>query len=205
MRFIGRFLCMLFVISPLLSRVAQADTGDDAQSFVRSKESQVVALLRKPAGPERDQQIARVLDSMLDYDLLAKRAMETHWDQLSAAQKKEFTGLLKQLVQRSYEHNIKGILDWDVEYLSEVPAPLGVSVRTRATSKSNTRSEPVSIDYQLVEQGGTFRVYDIVTEGSSLVNNYRNQFNRIMASNGYDALIRRMKDKIRKGGEAHAQ
>ena len=48
-------------------------------------------------------------------------------------------------------------------------------------------------------------MYDIVTEGSSLVNNYRNQFNRLMASNGYDALIRRMKDKIRKGGEAHAQ
>ena len=75
---------------------------------------------------------------------------------VGGAKKKEFTGLLKQLVQRSYEHNIKGILDWDVEYLSEVPASLGVSVRTRATSKSNTRSEPVSIDYQLVEQGGPF-------------------------------------------------
>jgi phospholipid transport system substrate-binding protein len=196
---------MLVVISPLLSGVARAAPGEGAQSFIRSKESEVVALLHKPEGPERDKQIARVLDSMLDYDLLAKRAMEKHWDQLSAAQKKEFTGLLKQLVQRSYERNIKGILDWDLEYLAEAPAALGVSVRTRATSKSNTRSEPVSIDYQIVEEGGTFRVYDIVTEGSSLVNNYRNQFNRIMASNGYDALIRRMKDKIRKGGEAHAQ
>ena len=123
----------------------------------------------------------------------------------TAAQRKEFTGLLKQLVQRSYERNIKGILDWNVEYLDEEPAETGVTVHSRATSKSNPRAEPITIDYRMLKASDRFRVYDIVTEGSSLVNNYKNQFNRILQKDGFDALIRRMKSKIEQGGEAHAK
>jgi phospholipid transport system substrate-binding protein len=142
---------------------------------------------------------------MIDYDDLAKRSMEKHWDQLTPAQRKEFTGLLKQLVQRSYERNIKGILDWNVEYGAEEPASPGITVHSQATSKNNPRAEPVSIDYRILNESESYRVYDIVTEGSSLVNNYKNQFNRIMQKDGYDALIRRMKAKIAAGGEEHAR
>jgi phospholipid transport system substrate-binding protein len=142
---------------------------------------------------------------MIDYDDLAKRSMDKNWDSLTPAQRKEFTSLLKQLVQRSYERNIKGILDWNVEYLDEEPATPGVTVHSRATSKNNPRAEPVSIDYRIVNSTGNYRVYDIVTEGSSLVNNYKNQFNRILQKDGYDALIRRMKAKVAQGGEAHAR
>jgi len=131
--------------------------------------------------------------------------MQNHWDELTAAQKKEFTGLLKQLVVRSYERNISGILDWKVEYLDEEPSSPGVTVHSRATSKNNPRAEPVTIDYKIAKTSNTFRVYDIVTEGSSLVNNYKNQFNRILQKEGFDALIRRMRSKIEQGGEAHAR
>jgi phospholipid transport system substrate-binding protein len=41
-----------------------------------------------------------------------------------------------------------------------------------------------------------------VTEGSSLVNNYKNQFHRIIQKDGYDTLIKRMKDKLAKGQTA---
>jgi phospholipid transport system substrate-binding protein len=92
-----------------------------------------------------------------------------------------------------------------VEYLAEEPTSPGVTVHSRATSKTNPRAEPVTIDYRIVPASGSYRVQDIVTEGSSLVGNYRNQFNRILQKDGYDALIRRMKAKIAQGGEAHAK
>jgi len=31
------------------------------------------------------------------------------------------------------------------------------------------------------------------------VNNYKNQFNRVSNKDGYDALLRKMKDKVAKG------
>jgi phospholipid transport system substrate-binding protein len=188
------------LLTPVASR---ADGG--ATGFIKQKQSQVSTLLHEPPSRERERRVGAILDSMIDYDDLAERSMQNHWDELTAAQKKEFTRLLKQLVQRSYERNIKGILDWNVEYLDEEPSGAGVSVHSRATSKNNPRAEPVTIEYKMVKTSQGFRVYDIVTEGSSLVNNYKNQFNRIMQKDGYDALIRRMKTKVAEGGEAHAR
>ena len=38
-------------------------------------------------------------------------------------------------------------------------------------------------------------VYDVVIEGVSLVSNYRSQFNKIITSNGYDALVKKLQSK----------
>lgn len=173
--------------------------ASDAESFIQARQAQVTALLRQPEGPARDTRIAGVLDSMLDYEELARRSLAAHWDDLSAEQRKDFTELLKKLVQRNYERSIKNILNYSVAYLGEEPQKEGIVVHTRASSKTNQREEPVTIDYSLMKLGENWRVFDIVTEGSSLVSNYKNQFHRIIQRDGYEALVRRMKDKLAKG------
>jgi phospholipid transport system substrate-binding protein len=176
--------------------------AESAQDFVQAKQARVTSLLHQTPGSQRDKQIAAVLDGMMDYDELAKRSLASHWNDLSETQHREFTDVLKRLVQRNYERNIKNILDYQVDYLGEDQASDNVVVHTRATSKSNNREEPVAIDYHLARAGDAWKVLDIVTEGSSLVNNYRNQFHRIIQKDGYDALLKRMKDKLAKNQPA---
>lgn len=176
-----------------------AEAGDTgARAFIQARQSQVTDLLKKPANSARDKQIASVLDGMLDYDKLARESLSRHWADLAEGQKKEFTDLLKQLVQRNYERNIKNIQGYSVEYLGETNAKKAVVVKTRAASKTNRREQPIEIDYRLEQTGDEWRVFDIVTEGSSLVGNYRNQFNRIIRKDGYDALIQRLQDRLDK-------
>jgi phospholipid transport system substrate-binding protein len=176
----------------------RAFAADSAQDFVQSRQARVTSLLHQSPSSQRDKQIAAVLDGMMDYDELAKRSLATHWNDLSETQRREFTDLLKRLVQRNYERNIKNILDYRVEYLGEDPISDSVVVHTRATSTTDQREEPVAIDYRLAHAGDDWKVLDIVTEGSSLVNNYKNQFHRIITKDGYDALLKRMKDKLAK-------
>jgi len=38
-------------------------------------------------------------------------------------------------------------------------------------------------------------IYDINVEGVSLVSNYRTQFNKIIQTSGYSALVEKMKSK----------
>lgn len=171
-----------------------------AQDFIQARQNKVTDLLRKPASAARDKQIASVLDGMLDYDRLARESLAQHWSSLDEAQQKDFTELLKQLVQRNYERNIKNIQGYKVEYLGEnASGNSAVVVRTRAASKTNVREQPIEIDYRLEQSGDDWRVFDIVTEGSSLVNNYRGQFNRIIRKDGYDALVKRLQDRLAKG------
>jgi ABC-type transporter MlaC component len=46
------------------------------------------------------------------------------------------------------------------------------------------------------QASGGWRAQDIVTEGSSMVAGYRNQFRRILAKDGYEALTKKMKAKL---------
>jgi phospholipid transport system substrate-binding protein len=179
-----------------------AYAGGAAEEFIQTRQAQVTSLLRQGQSGQRDKQVAAVLDGMIAYEELAKRSLAAHWGDLSDAQHKEFTDILKRLVQRSYEKNLKNIVEYKVEYLGEEPISDGVVVHTRASSSEKPQEEPITIDYQLQGSASAWKVVDIVTEGSSLVNNYKNQFHRIIQKDGYDALVKRMKDKLAKGQTA---
>jgi phospholipid transport system substrate-binding protein len=201
-RSIRNFASLVLTVAALGLAAPSAHAGGSAEEFIQTRQAQVTALLRQAQTGQRDKQVAGVLDGMIAYDELAKRSLAAHWGDLSDAQHKEFTDILKRLVQRSYEKNIKNIIEYRVEYLGEENASEGVIVHTRASSDQKPQEEPITIDYQLTASGSTFKVVDIVTEGSSLVNNYKNQFHRIIQKDGYDTLVKRMKDKLAKGQTA---
>jgi phospholipid transport system substrate-binding protein len=170
--------------------------AESPQSAVVAMQERVDELLHQPTSPERDREVALVLEAMLDYDRLARASMGRHWGELSPSQRSEFLGLFKRVVQRSYEQNVAFILDWSVEPTGEEPADDGVIVHTLATSREHPEFEPLAMDYLLVESAGGLRIVDIITEGSSLVKTYRFQFNRTIEKDGYTELVRQMKRKI---------
>jgi phospholipid transport system substrate-binding protein len=189
---LGLTLAALALVEP------SAFAGSSAEEFIQTRQTQVTTLLRQGQGTQRDKQVAAVLDGMIGYEELAKRSLAGHWGELSEAQHKEFTDILRRLVQRSYEKNMKNILDYRVEYLGEEPSSEGVVVHTRASSAQKPEEEPITLDYRLLP-GDSWKVVDIVTEGSSLLNNYKNQFHRVIQKDGYEALVKRMKDRLAKG------
>jgi phospholipid transport system substrate-binding protein len=64
-------------------------------------------------------------------------------------------------------------------------------VRTTVTAKNGS---VITVDYRTrVGEGGSWRVYDLDTEGISLVGNYRTQFNSIIARSSYADLVKRLK------------
>jgi phospholipid transport system substrate-binding protein len=44
-----------------------------------------------------------------------------------------------------------------------------------------------------------WRVWDVITDEVSLVKNYRTQLNKIITEQSYDALIKKMKSKLKDG------
>jgi phospholipid transport system substrate-binding protein len=201
-RWFRLFSSLVLTLAALALSEPTALAGSSAEEFIQTRQAQVTSLLRQSPGAQRDKQITAILDGMIGYDELARRSLASHWEALSEAQRKEFTDILRRLVQRSYEKNLKNIIEYRVQYLGEEPASEGVVVHTKASSEAKPQEEPITLDYQLLQAGAGWKVVDIVTEGSSLVNNYKNQFHRIIQKDGYDALVKRMKDKLAKGQTA---
>lgn len=69
------------------------------------------------------------------------------------------------------------------------------SVQTKIIT--NTGSV-VLVEYRMQSNSGKWKIYDVVIEGVSLVNNYRSQFNNILMKSPYEELVQRIKGKTGK-------
>jgi len=185
------FCALLLASSPAFAGVA-SDT-------VKAKQTELFRLLEAESNDANKKKIAAIFDEMLDYEGLAEASMGGEWKSLTDAQKKEFSGLLKQLVQQAYEKNLRKTLVFNIEYLGEEKAGNTYLVKTKAKHKTDSRAEPITIDFKLVEKNKKYRIVDIVTEEVSLVDSYRSQFTKIIKKDGFDGLVKKMKEKIAKG------
>jgi phospholipid transport system substrate-binding protein len=182
-------LTLAFCIS---SGVALAGS---AQSYLEAKQKELTTLIKQPAGADNDKKLRVTFDALLDYDALAKDSLGKLWDDRTEAERKEFQTLLTTLVQSAYTKNIRNTLDYNITFVGEQPAKAGELVQTVAKHKTDARKESIHIDYLLHDVGGKFRVYDIITEGSSLVKNYNSQFRGIVNKHGFAELLNRMRKK----------
>lgn len=178
---------------------AGAAFAGPAADTVKAKQSELFKLLEAESNDANKKKISAIFDDMLDYEALASASMGDEWKNLKDDQKKELTGLLKQLVQRAYEKNLRKTLTWNIEYLGEEKAGSNFVVKTKAKHKTDARAEPIEINFKLADKGGKYRIVDIVTEDVSLVSSYKSQFAKIMKKDGFAGLVKKMKDKIAKG------
>lgn len=186
-------VCLL-LLAWLLGTAFPALAGEP-MDLIRQSTDQVIEILKDPAlkeNPElREQKIWQVVSVRFDFEEMAKRALAIHWRDRTAQEQKEFVDLFGKLLQRSYSNKLAQYTDEKVEYLGEEIEGSRAEVRTKLVSKTME----IPIDYRMLRKPSGWRVYDVVIEGVSLVNNYRNQFNRIVVSSGYKELVQKMRTK----------
>ncbi|HEY4107039.1 MAG TPA: ABC transporter substrate-binding protein [Polyangiaceae bacterium] len=190
------FAALAFAMSLSLSAFAS-----EAEDFVKDKHTELSALLSKAKSADDQKALDKAMDGAFDYEYLARATLKDSWDQRTPAERAEFTTLLKDLVRNAYRKNLKKTLGYSVDYKGEADGDAGKIVKTIARNTKNVREEPVSVDYVVHQVDGKWLINDVVTEGSSLVRNYRNQFRRVIQKHGFDELLKRMKNKRDKGGD----
>jgi phospholipid transport system substrate-binding protein len=190
-----RSLLVTLAASVFLAAPMPAFAAAGAEATLKAKQFELTELVRKDDKAKLD----RAFDDILDYSTLAKESLGELWAERSPTERAEFQKLLTELVRGAYRKSIKRTLSYDVEYKGESKIEGGTLVRTVAKSRENSREEPISLDYGMHEVSGRFRIRDIVTDGASLVANYRNQFRRVVKQHGFPELLSRMRKKIDKG------
>jgi ABC-type transporter MlaC component len=169
---------------------------------VKQANESISSLLKQKAAPnskEEKELAGKVTTSVrdfLDIDQLGKRAMVDNWSKLSKAQQDEFSQLLRSLIEENYVKGLRANLAYQVEYVSESTDASGNTVvATKVKTQRHGRPFTIAVDYVLVKDGGKLRAFDVRTDGVGLVENYRAMFNKIIAKDGFDGLIAKMKKK----------
>jgi phospholipid transport system substrate-binding protein len=165
---------------------------------VRSTVDQAIAVLKNPRlknderKRERRSQIRQVLVPRFDFTEMAKRSLGADWRRRTPEEQKEFVTLFTDLLENSYIDRIEAYNDEKFVYVREKRDDDFAQVDSKILT---AKGEEFSISYKLHLVKGEWKVYDVVLENISLVNNYRSQFSRIITNASYEELVRRLREK----------
>jgi len=171
---------------------AEAQTAPTA--FVQSMDQKLKPLLANTA--QNKDKIIKILNQMLDFPALCKDSLGKHWEGKTDAQRKEFTDTLHALIEKNVVKRLKDTRSHKIKYQSEELVRDSATVVTIVSSGDGPRAQQIEIAYKLQKRGRGWIVTDMITDGVSLVSNYRSQFNKIIIQDGWDAMIKKMKDKL---------
>ena len=153
--------------------------------------------LKKPERhEERRQRLEKVVGARFDYAEMSRRSLGTQWNQLSEKERQEFVDLFRTLLTNTYADRVENYSGEGVQYLNERTEKEYAEVRTKVLSGKTE----IPMDYRLLRKDNDWRVYDVVVDGVSLVNNYRGQFSKILHTSSYPGLVdqlRKKSDKIK--------
>jgi phospholipid transport system substrate-binding protein len=139
----------------------------------------------------RRHRLEEVIASHFDYTEMSKRALAANWIPLTVGERTEFVELFKRFLSDRYAEKIESYSGEQVFYLSERIQENYAEVRTELRSSKVV----VPMDYRLHMRDGTWHAYDLIVDGVSLVKNYRSQFEKIIHSDSYQELVRRLRER----------
>lgn len=149
----------------------------------------------EPKKPERRALLRKELFPYFDFEEMARRSLGVRWKDRTPKERQEFVKLFTELLENSYAGKIEGYKGEKIVFGKETLDPPYAEVKTVIVTPHGER---FSLNYRLLSDGGRWRVYDIVIEGVSLVNNYRSQFAGILQKSSFEEMTKSLKDTIRK-------
>ena len=177
-----------------LQTTASAGGPDEV---IQSVGDRVFEVLKDPqyanARDKMEEKLWEIVYPVFDFEEMSQRSLAVHWRNRTPAEKEEFVDLFGRLLYQSYVNKIEQYNDEKVVITDQKTAGTRAVISTKVVGSSME----IPIDYKLHNKDNGWRIYDVAIEGVSLVNNYRNQFNKIVVSSGYEELIKRMKTKWR--------
>ena len=137
------------------------------------------------------------LEAILDVPAMGKAALTNLWSTLPAPQRVRYTDLLSGLVRKIAYPNARKFFDsFQVTFGAEERKPDGRVLAKTTITPLKKKDVDVEVHYLMAESGGRWRVVDVVTDGESLVLDYRNQFQKIIREKTFGGLIGKMEKRL---------
>lgn len=138
--------------------------------------------------------VGKTLMPHFDFALASQLVLGPEWRKASDAQKKAFQDAFYDYLVHSYaDALVKGnYSDRNVQVQPYRPGndPNRAQVMTKVLPPSG---QPIDVNFQMRNEGGHWKAFDVVIDGISYVQSYRGQFGPEIQAKGLDELIQRLK------------
>jgi phospholipid transport system substrate-binding protein len=196
-RFTG--LILIFTFLMLLPLQGYAATPKET---VETGVTKLLGTLGDPVfkAKPKEQQVEIIgaeIDTVFDFSEMSRRTLGKQWKKMSAGQRTEFVALFKKLLQGVYADRLLAYSDQKVIFDKEIMLKKGrAEVQSYLQTSDGKR---IPLFYRLTDKSGSWKVYDVIIEGVSMVKNYRTQFRQILSKGSSDKLLEILRKKVNQG------
>lgn len=130
----------------------------------------------------------------VDAEKMTQQAAGRHWRAATPEQKQKLTKEFRDLLVYTYAGALSTIKNETVEFKPMRGAPTDTDVEVRS-QVNVARGEPITLNYRLSNEKGSWKIYDVNVLGAWLVQTYTSTFNSEISKSGIDGLIKRLADR----------
>jgi phospholipid transport system substrate-binding protein len=192
---------VIFFLMPLTPILASAGSAKNPMATIKGPIDAAIDLLNDPqykkAGTKADQreQIWKALKPMFDFREISRRAVARNWRDFSDVEKTQFSKVFADFLGNTYIDKIQG--EYHNEKIVYVSQDFYSDQYAEVKTQILREAVQIPVDYRMLkEDNGSWKVYDIIVEGISLVKNYRTQFASILKKETPAQLIERLNKKL---------
>jgi len=187
----------------LLTAPAPSRAGEPTEQ-VRGAIDRVLEILKKKdlqakeRRAERRTLLREEISKAFDFDEMAKRSLGPAWRQRTPEERKEYVGLFRQVLENSYLGKVEAYQGEKIRYVKESVEEGRIA--TVETLIVTGKGQEIPLNYRMLKENPGWRVYDVVIEEISLVNNYRSQFAGILQKSSFPDLLARLREMVKSSG-----
>ena len=186
------WFCTILLVIGCFAGTASAGEGP-AAVLDRALQQSVTVLGDSGLGEKaKTERLRAVVLPLFDFPEMARRSLGSHWRRRTPQQREEFTTLFTRLLERTYTSRITSYNGQQTQVVGEDADGRFARVDTEIMDRDGRKFD---VDYRMHRAGdpAQWRIYDVVIEDISLVNNYRAQFNRVINRKSFENLLGRLR------------
>ena len=176
--------------------LAAAPAAGSASAAVQSAQARLRTALDtwfKAQGPARDAARSKAraaVSDLIDFDDFAKETLGAEWDKLKPAERKRYTAALKGAMEANYLHKMRSGQSSDVSKVkSDVTGETKQGDRTLVKTHVTSGQDSIDIDYLMEKDKKGWHAVDVLTDGVSTADTYRELVAKQLPKNGIEGVI----------------
>jgi len=189
---------LLIILALVMSITVSAAEAPDL--FVKKIADEVFEILKtdkdlKAGNKEKAYKITeeKILP-YFDFDRISKLVLGKAWQAATKDEQEAFKKEFRTMLVKTYGSALLKFKDQTLNYKPTRFQPSDEEVLVK-TEILKSGAPPLPIDYMLEKDGDSWKVFDIIIEGVSLVTNFRGQFGNEIKQNGIASLISKLAEK----------
>ena len=174
---------------------ASMDGGSSPMAVTQTMVNRALQIMANKSLPVRDRrrELREAIENEFDFSEMSRSALGYHWRSLSPDDRSQFTQLFTAFIEDAYLSKIQDYSGQQVRFNGQTS--LGVGYTQINTDIVQSGKGPISVNYLLLQKGGSWKIYDVTVDAISIIANYRNQFNRVINEKGFPQLMADLRAK----------